>query len=78
MTVAWHVDDLKISHASYTAITDLIDYLSGIYGTLDASRGDKHQYLGMDLDYSTPGKVCISMEQSTRKILREIPEELPK
>jgi hypothetical protein len=37
MTITWHVDDLKISHATDAAITDIVTYLSNIYGTLAAS-----------------------------------------
>ena len=78
MTITWHVDDLKISHASDTAITDTIAHQSRIYDTLTASQGDKHQYLGMDLDYSDHGKVKVSMEQFTKKILTKFPDALEK
>ena len=33
-------------------------------------------YLGMDLDYSEAGKVKISMEQFTRKVIEEFPDPL--
>ena len=62
MTITWHVDDLKISHDSDGAISEVITWLESIYGQLDASRGTKYQYLGIDLDYSEAGKVKISME----------------
>ena len=76
MTITWHIDDLKISHDNNAVITEVINWLESIYGQLDASRGDKHQYLGMDLDYSETGKVKISMEQFTRKVIMEFPEPL--
>ena len=78
MTIIWHVDDLKISYHTDVAITTVVRWLESIYGTLDASCGSKHQYLGMDLDYSEKGKVKISMEQFTRKVIDEFPEALPK
>merc|ERR1712051_152243 len=49
MTITWHVDDLKISHASDNSISEVIRWLETIYEKLDASRGNEHQYLGMDL-----------------------------
>ena len=52
MTISWHVDDLKISHDSDDAISEVITWLESIYGQLDVSRGTKYQYLGMDLNYS--------------------------
>ena len=76
MTITWHVDDLKISHASNDSISEVIRWLETIYGKLDASRGDKHQYLGMGLDYSEKGKVKVSMEQFTLKTIAEFPEDL--
>ena len=45
-----------------------------IYDQLDASRGMKHQYFGMDLGYSDDDKVKISMEQFTRKVMEEFPD----
>ena len=44
---------------------------------LKSERGQVFDYLGMDLDYSTPGKVRISMEKFTKKVLQEFPEDLP-
>ena len=76
MTITWHVDDLKISHDSDDAISDVITWLESIYGELDASRGTKHQYLGMDLDYSDEGKVKMITEQFTRKVIEEFPDPL--
>ena len=76
MTITWHVDDLKISHDSNDAISDVITWFESMYGQLDASQGTKHQYLDMDLDYSDEGKVKISMEQFTRKVIEEFPDPL--
>jgi len=57
MTVCWHVDDLKVSHAKKEAIDDFAQYLRDIYGDeLKVNHGDIHDYLGMDLDYSKKGK----------------------
>ena len=67
---------MKISHDSDDAISEVITWLESIYGQLDASRGTKHQYLGMDLDYSDEGKVKIIMEQFTRKVIEEFPDPL--
>ena len=74
MTITWHVDNLKISHAFDTTVDKVITWLSSIYGTLTASQDTHHDYLGMDLDYSTPGKVIVSMEQFTQKIIAKFPE----
>jgi len=59
-TVAWHVDDLKISHASPAMATSIIDKLNGEFrklAPLTVTRGKMHEYLGMTIDYTVKGKV---------------------
>ncbi len=55
----------------------LIAYLSGIYGDdITVKRGKVHDYLGMDLDYSTPGKLKVGMIQYPEGILKGSSEEI--
>jgi len=59
-TVAWHVDDLKISHVSLDVVSSIIDKLNKEFGKLSLltiTRGKSHEYLGMIIDYSHPGIV---------------------
>ena len=59
-TVMWHVDDLKISHVEPMVNTDFLLKLANIYGPgINLSRGKVHDYLGMDIYYSSRGKVKI-------------------
>ena len=77
MTVTWHVDDLKVLHEDPTETTKFANYLAVIYGEkLTVHRGLVQDYLGMDLDYTTKGKVGISMIKYVDKILEGILEEL--
>jgi Reverse transcriptase (RNA-dependent DNA polymerase) len=70
LTVVWHVDDLKISHASEQVVTRMINWLERTYvrlfddgsGAMKSSRGKVHDYLGMRLNYTEKGQVTISME----------------
>ena len=62
MNLAWHVDDIKVSHKDPFEITKFAHYLSLQYGKkLTVKRGKVHEYLGMDLDYSRKGAVKVSM-----------------
>ena len=69
MTLCWHVDDMKISHEVTAAVDDMIFWLKHKYeeilpdgnGEMTVRRGKIHDYLGMTLDYSTPGEVVIDM-----------------
>jgi hypothetical protein len=78
-TIAWHVDDLKISHVSVSVVEDIIEFLQGEFGKeapMSVSRGDKHDYLGMVLDYSVPGEVQVDMIDYINGVLDEMPIEM--
>jgi hypothetical protein len=78
-TILWHVDDLKISHVKQKVLEDLIDMLNACYGELEpltVTRGDIHDYLGMTLDYSTPGQVSIHMDDYISNLFEEAPADM--
>lgn len=45
-----------------------------MYRNISVSRGDKHTYLGMALDYSEEGKCQITMSSYTKEIIDAFPE----
>ena len=76
-TIAFHVDDLKISHVDPMVVTDIINKLDDRYGEimpLSISRGKVHEYLGMVFDYTTKGEVEISMYQYLSGLIEEASE----
>jgi hypothetical protein len=76
-TITWHVDDLKLSHVDTKVVDDTITWLKSIYGEdMSVSRGKKHDYLGMDLDYSVPGEVKVTMAYYLKRVITEFPEEI--
>ena len=79
-TIVWHVDDLKISHVNPDVVTDILNKLEDKYRgkevPLTVSRGKIHDYLGMVIDYTTPGKVKFSMDQYIEEMLNELPEDM--
>jgi hypothetical protein len=70
-TFIWHVDNLKISHINQEVLEDLVSTLN-----VTVTRGDVHDYLGMTLDYSTPGQVSIRMDDYVRDLLEEAPKDM--
>ena len=54
----------------------MIQRLESEYREMHGSRGKKHNYLGMWLDYSILGEVRISMEEYLRGVLKNFPEEI--
>jgi hypothetical protein len=78
-TVIWHMDDLTLSHVSSDKVTNTIKWLKSIYGKdMRVSRGKKHAYLGMDLDYSNDEEVKITMINYLKGILENFPEAIVK
>jgi nanoRNase/pAp phosphatase (c-di-AMP/oligoRNAs hydrolase) len=79
-TIVWHVDDLKISHVDPQVVSDVIEILQQKYGTVDAPltvcRGMTHDYLGMTLDYTVPGKVVINMDHYVNDFLDDVPADM--
>ena len=77
MTVTFHVDDLKISHVDQLELTKMTIWLGKKYGNkLVVHRGDVHDYLGMDLDYSEKGVVKLSMIKQLEKVFTDFPEDI--
>jgi hypothetical protein len=55
----------------------IIHQLSECFGkvsALTATRSTMHDYLGMVLDYSVPGKVSIDMSAYTRQVRSHLPD----
>lgn len=78
-TVLWHVDDLMMSHMSHRENMKLVEYLKGIYGDkMTVTTGVKHRYLGMDLDYSRPGVLGVTMIKYIEDIFEDFPELIEK
>ena len=75
MTVTWHVDDLKIPHKNKKEVSTFIIQLSRSYGDkISVNRVKVHDYLGMDLDFSTPRRVRVSMIKYLSKIINTFPK----
>jgi hypothetical protein len=78
-TILWHVDDLKISHVDAKVVTDIIKLLESEFGKeapLTQTRGKVHDYLGMTIDFSIPGKVKFTMIDYIESMLDELPADM--
>jgi hypothetical protein len=77
MIITWHVNDLKVSHVDPFQITKFAVYLTAIYGNgLVVHQGKIHDYLGMDLNFTTDGIAQVSMITYTSKILTDFSEPI--
>jgi Reverse transcriptase (RNA-dependent DNA polymerase) len=78
-TVAWHVDDLKISHLDSTVVDHIIDLMDEEFGKetpLTKSRGKVHEYLGMKFDFQDNGAVTVDMSEYVKTIIADMPADM--
>ena len=78
-TITWHIDDLKISHVQEEVLTKIIEDLKaefGCLGELSVSRGRRHDYFGMYLDYSKDGGLEVDMRLYLATILDDLPKSM--
>ena len=61
-TIAFYVDDNKISHLDDDVITEVLDLLKGHFGDLTITRGNKQSFLGMDFEIKNK-RVHVSMKK---------------
>jgi hypothetical protein len=77
MTVAFHVDDCKLSHKDPKEMDKMTKWLKEEYksifedgsGQMAVNCGKVHTYLGVTLDCATPGQVKIRMIECIQEIM---------
>ena len=73
------MNDIKISHVIPKVADGVLSQLTINYGKvspISVRRSNMHDYLGMRLDYSTKGKVWITMPKQIRGILESATEDM--
>ena len=77
LTVVWHVDDLKVLHKDKNVVSAFCVKMSQLYGSgTKSSWGKVHDFLGMDLDWSSDGVFIVSMIKYLQKIIDDLQEEI--
>jgi Reverse transcriptase (RNA-dependent DNA polymerase) len=70
-TIAWYVDDMKISHVDESVVSDIIEKIESKFGKMTVARGKHHSFLGMDITFRDDATVSISMSQYIRETIEE-------
>jgi hypothetical protein len=76
----WHVDDLMLTHVNQQVLEHTVSELTvskkfGNDDPLSVHRGDFHDFLGMNLDFSSKGKVVVfRMVDYIENMLDELPD----
>ena len=79
LTMAWHVDDLKVSHEKEELLDEYIGMMQKEFGQdapLSVSRGPVQEYLGMSLDFSERGRVVVKMSNYVKNMLNDAPASM--
>ena len=79
LTVAWHMDDLKVSHQDETALDEFIAMMEEEFGKetpLTIARGPIQEYLRMTLDFTEKGKVVVKMSAYIKNMLKDAPASM--
>ena len=76
LTMAWHMDDLKVSHEKEEVLDEFIGMMEREFGQdapLSVSQGPVQEYLGMTLDFSKRGRVVVKMSNYVKNMLNDAP-----
>jgi len=77
LTVVWHVDNLMATCKDDFELTKFSCYLGRIYGSkLSMHTGRKHDYLGVDMEFTDEGTLEVSMFKYLRNVIEEFPEKI--
>lgn len=69
LTVVVYVDDLFITCTDITSVDQFVAFIKQKFVTITEHRGPVHSYLGMTFDYTTTGRVSVSMNGYINDVL---------
>ena len=61
-TVAWYVNDLKISRKSMEVVERVVKEIEESFGEMSVNKGKEHVFVGMNVHLNNDGSVEISMK----------------
>ena len=75
-TVCWYMDDNKVSHVSDEVNSMIVDAIEEHSGKLARITGNKHTFLGMDVEMASKGKIAVSALQHINEAIEGLGEEI--
>jgi hypothetical protein len=77
-TIAWFVDDNKISHEDGKVNSETIRIIEETFGKMTVTRGKKHVFLGMNVTYNDSGSATINMKDYLKEAISYFGEDILK
>lgn len=75
-TIAWYVDDAKISHRDPRVVTWIIKENKKHFGALSLTRGKKHTYVGMGFQLLGDGSLSIPGKGYILEVVQDFGEDV--
>lgn len=75
-TIAWYVDDTKISHANQDVVSRVTSQIEEHFGKMTVTRGKEHTFLGMNIKYTDDRKAVLSMRSYLEEAIDECGMEI--
>jgi hypothetical protein len=70
-TIAWYVDDTKISHVNPDVVTMIIEKLENKFDKMTVTRGKEHVFLGMNIKFTEERTAIITMRSYLEEAIVE-------
>jgi hypothetical protein len=77
-TIAWYVDDNKISHMEPGVVTGIIRKIEERFRKMTVTRGKTHVFLGMHVNYNADGTASIKMKEYLKEAITDFGEDIVK
>ena len=75
-TVAWYVDDNKISHVEQEVVDDIVAKIGKRFPGLTISTGTEHTFLGIRIKYLDNGTVSLNMRDFIQEVVDDFGEDV--
>jgi hypothetical protein len=75
-TIAWYVDDNKISHVDDKVVTRTIEMIEWRFGKMTVTRGKEHIFLGMNITFHDDGTVSVKMKEYIKEAIDDFGEDI--
>ena len=75
-TIGWYVDDNILSHVDPKVVDQVLATVEGYFPGLSIERGNKLNFLGMEIDFFEKGKLKIGTVSYLKNMIEELEEIL--
>ena len=75
-TIAWYVDDNKISHVNANVVTNILEKMREHFGDIKIYRGNSHVFLGIGIVLRDDCKFEVEMKDQLLEAVEMFGEEI--